>query len=111
MAGPVIHNTVFMANVPKWGTIDGNQLQEKFKMKQWLIMNDFEANSYGILLLEENDFVSLNGMKANPEETRGVIGPGTGLGCGILYCSPFKTRSRTYVLPSEGGHTDFSYFD
>jgi glucokinase len=42
---------------------------------------------------------------------RGVIGPGTGLGNSLLYPAVIKNERKTFVLPSEGGHTDFPVID
>jgi glucokinase len=39
------------------------------------------------------------------------MGPGTGLGNSVLFSSPFHKRKRVYVIPSEGGHTDFPIID
>ena len=61
--------------------------------------------------MKEDNFVSLNGLhvKADCEHTRGVLGPGTGLGNSLIYTAPFRKRERIYVLPSEGGHVDCPY--
>ena len=61
--------------------------------------------------MKEDNFVSLNGHKIDETHTRGVLGPGTGLGNSIIYTAPFRKRERVYVLPSEGGHTDVGYVD
>jgi glucokinase len=65
IAGPIVDNTVAMANVSKWGTLDGYKLGENLKIKYFNFINDFEAASYGVLLLPESEFVSLNGKKVN----------------------------------------------
>jgi glucokinase len=39
-------------------------------------------------------------MNIIEDKTRGVIGPGTGLGVSVLFTSPFRRRKRVYVLPS-----------
>ena len=61
MAGPVKNNSLSMANVRKWGVIDGDKLGKTLNIHKFILMNDFEANSYGILLVPDEDFVSLNG--------------------------------------------------
>lgn len=111
LPGPIRHNKVSLANVQKWGTIDGEELKNKLGMREFALLNDFTANSFGLLLMKEDNFVSLNGRNIDPSETRGVLGPGTGLGNSIIFSAPFRKRERVYVLPSEGGHTDFSYVD
>jgi glucokinase len=42
---------------------------------------------------------------------RGILGPGTGLGNSLLYPAIIKDLRQTFVLPSEGGHTDFPTID
>mgnify|MGYP003683776801 CR=1 FL=1 len=111
IAGPVADNKIRMANVPKFGELDGNKLGQSLKIKNFVFMNDFEANSYGLLVLPKDNFVSINGKEIDDDKTRGVMGPGTGLGVSVLFTSPFRKRKRVYVLPSEGGHTDFPYID
>ena len=65
IAGPITNNTVFMANVGKWGVLDGNQLAINLNIKQFVFLNDFEAASYGILLVPKDQFVSINGLEAD----------------------------------------------
>ena len=107
MAGPITNNTVFMANAEKWGTMDGNQLGETLKIPHFKFLNDFEAASYGVLLVPENEFVSLNGPLPDPSRPRAIMGPGTGLGNSIL----FPMGKEIVVVCSEGGHTDFPTID
>jgi glucokinase len=40
-----------MANVPKWGLLKGDELGNIVKIKNFRFINDFEAASYGILLV------------------------------------------------------------
>ena len=51
IAGPISNNTVFMANVGKWGTLDGNQLAKNLNIPHFQFLNDFEAASYGVLTI------------------------------------------------------------
>lgn len=51
VAGPVEDNTVALSNVPKWGELNGDQLATNLKMRHFVFLNDFIANSYGLLLL------------------------------------------------------------
>ena len=65
MAGPVKNNKLSMANVRKWGVIDGDEISKNLNITTFKLMNDFEANSYGLLLVPDEDFVSLNGYQMN----------------------------------------------
>jgi glucokinase len=53
IAGPVSKNTVSLANVGKWGLLNGDQLAISLKIPNFQFLNDFEAASYGILTLPE----------------------------------------------------------
>lgn len=52
--------------------------------------------------MNESNFIGINSdpNNINAAKTRGVMGPGTGLGSSVLYNAPFKMRKRVYVLPS-----------
>lgn len=53
MAGPVKNNKLSMANVRKWGVIDGDKLSQQLNIPTFKLMNDFEANSFGLLLVPD----------------------------------------------------------
>ncbi len=52
-----------MGNAPQWGRIYGKQLGDALNISDFKLINDFEAASYGLLLLKESDLISLNGKK------------------------------------------------
>ena len=54
IAGPITENTVFLANVGKWGVLDGYVLGNNLKIKDFVFLNDFEAASYGVLTVPES---------------------------------------------------------
>ena len=111
IAGPIFDNTVSLANVEKWKTLSGAQLGTNLKISHFRFINDFQAASYGILLVPEENFVPINDVQPNPSKMRGVLGPGTGLGNSMLYPATIKNHKETIVLPCEGGHTDFPNID
>ena len=41
-----------MANVPKWGELDGNVLGKNLNIQDFVFLNDFTANSFGLLLMK-----------------------------------------------------------
>ena len=101
---------VKLTNISRWPTLDGNQLAKDFKFKSFVFINDFTAAGYGISVLTSKDCDILGSSgEANMEEGAGsvkvVIGPGTGLGVGILVKASEDSLYEPY--PSEGGHTDF----
>lgn len=81
-----------MSNVKKWGKLNGEVLGKDLGIKEFYFINDFIANSFGLLLMKENNFISLNGKKMDENKIRGVLGPGTGLGNSVIYKAPFRKR-------------------
>jgi glucokinase len=79
-----------MPNIPKWGKIDGNNLAPLYNLSSFFFINDFEAASYGLLIINKNHLVKLNGLNADSDKIRGVIGPGTGLGHSIILNNKFE---------------------
>lgn len=63
------------------------------------LVNDFEANAYGLIDVSEDDLLFLGGEQRPPDkqQMRAVIGSGTGLG--LAYISP-----QGEVLKTHGGH-------
>jgi glucokinase len=47
IAGPIINQTVIMANVPKWGQLKASEMGRNLGCEV-CFLNDFEAISYGI---------------------------------------------------------------
>ncbi len=105
-------NKAEFANL-NWG-IDCNELLSKTPLKKISLINDFEALGFGVnFLAEENkrDLIALPHPgqyypKGNPCGTKAVIGPGTGLGHGILVYHP--DENLYYPLHSEGSHADLA---
>ena len=81
-----------MANVSKWGTLSGDKLGKSLNIKDFAFLNDFSANSFGLLIMKDDNFVSLNAKSVQKHDTRGVLGPGTGLGNSLIYSAPFRHR-------------------
>jgi glucokinase len=102
IAGPVHGNEVRTTNLP-WH-IDAIELEKNFGIAQVALLNDLEANAWGIRALSPGDFFSLQTAAGEATGNRAIIAAGTGLGEAGLYhdgvdLHPFAT---------EGGHTDFS---
>ena len=101
IAGPVSGNRCSVTNLP-W-VVDGQRIQQQFGWQSLNLLNDLEANAWGIAALDKEDFISLN--KGN--EVLGnasIISAGTGLGEAGLFWD-----GRQHIpFASEGGHTDFS---
>jgi len=100
VAGPVTGKIVKTTNLP-W-VIDAKSLMQEISVNNMKIINDLVANAYGITVLKQNDFVTLNAGKIQ-KGNRALISAGTGLGQAILYWD----GKQHVPSPSEGGHADF----
>src|SRR5207237_3379124 len=68
------------------------------------LINDLEANAWGISSLEAKDVVPLNRVEGTPYGNQAVISAGTGLGEAGMHWH----GSGYDIFASEGGHTDFA---
>ena len=102
--GPVRDGRLKLTNLP-W-TLDARDLQRALGIEHIFLINDLEANGYGIPELGRNQIFTL--LEGDPGGVghRGLISAGTGLGESVLVWDA-KLRRHT-PLPSEGGHVDFS---
>ncbi len=102
--GPVRDGRLKLTNLP-W-SLDSRDLQRNLGIEHIFLINDLEANGYGIPELASDKIFNLCVGDAGAVGHRGLISAGTGLGESVLVWDP-KTR-RHMPLPSEGGHVDFS---
>lgn len=102
IAGPIQNQRVVATNLP-W-VIDGPSLAQAIGARSAVLINDLEANAYGIDSLAEGDLATLNPGAPGAAGTQAVISAGTGLGeAGLLW-----DGVRHQPFPSEGGHADFA---
>ena len=107
--GPVKNNEVLhFANIPHWPKFNGDELAKKFNIKEFVLLNDFTCNGYGVqtnLKLGE-DYIIINDAKPQEDGPKLIVGPGTGLGMGYLVKDQ---ESEFYSIgASEGGHQDYT---
>ena len=102
--GPVRDGRLKLTNLP-W-TLDTRVLRTALSLEHIFLINDLEANGYGIPELKPDAISTLH--KGDPTSIghRGLISAGTGLGEAFLVWD--ATRARHTPLPSEGGHCDFA---
>lgn len=86
-----------------WG-VDAEEIASEFSITYVSLLNDLEANAYGIAELKESDFATIQAGAADAAGNRCVVSPGTGLGEGGLFWDGKKHR----VWACEGGHSDFA---
>nr|NGX45947.1 Glucokinase [Chlamydiota bacterium] len=77
VAGPVQDNVCRATNLP-W-VVDGNEIGKQMGIAKVSLINDLEANGWGIPALTEDEFFVLNEGKEHVGN-RALISAGTGLG-------------------------------
>ncbi len=102
IAGPVVNNTCNLTNL-SW-ILDTQRLEVELDIPKISLLNDFAANSFGILGLKDFDVHTLQTGEARDNSPIAVIGAGTGLGEAFLVPHGKKYQ----IFASEGGHTDFA---
>jgi glucokinase len=99
--GPVRDGRLRLTNLP-W-TLDSRELAKNLQIDHVFLINDLEANGYGVAELGPDQIYTLSQGDASQIGNRALIAAGTGLGEGLL-----AWNGRIHVpYPSEGGHTDF----
>ena len=102
--GPVKDARLKLTNLP-W-TLDARDLQHTLGIEHIFLINDLEANAYGIPELGKDQIFSLHEGDPASVGHRGLLSAGTGLGESVLVWDA-KLRRHT-PIPSEGGHVDFA---
>jgi glucokinase len=102
VAGPVIDNRIHATNLP-W-IVDAEILAQEVGVKSIVLVNDLGATGHSLEHLPPEDFCVLNQGTPVPGASLALLAAGTGLGEGIL----FWDGNRYKVVPSEGGHSDYS---
>jgi glucokinase len=103
--GPITGETIKLANLP-W-TVDAKNVKSLLGLQKIGLINDLEANAYGLSEFEEKDFVVLNKGEKNPFGNAAIISAGTGLGeAGLHYEEELNGKLRPFA--SEGGHADYA---
>ncbi|MGD0797890.1 MAG: glucokinase [Acidobacteriaceae bacterium] len=100
--GPVRDGRLKLTNLP-W-TLDARDLEQSLSIEHIFLINDLEANGYGIPELAPQAIFSLHDGDAAATGHRGLIAAGTGLGEALLIWDGKTHRP----IASEGGHCDFA---
>ena len=100
--GPVRDGRLRLTNLP-W-TLDSRELAIGLGIQHVFLINDLEANGYGIAELSADQVYTLSDGDTSQIGNRALIAAGTGLGEGIL-----AWNGHSHVPhPSEGGHVDYA---
>jgi glucokinase len=100
--GPVRDGRLRLTNLP-W-TLDSRELSAGLDIEHVFLINDLEANGYGVAELNPDQIYTLSEGDASQIGNRALIAAGTGLGEGLLIWN----GHRHIPYPSEGGHTDYA---
>ena len=102
VAGPVVGEHSKTPNLP-W-TLSAQVIRETVGCQKVKLINDLEANGYGISVLEDDDLETLQEGSPQEEGHGALISAGTGLGEALLY----REGEGFKPVASEGGHADFA---
>ena len=102
--GPVKDGHLKLTNLP-W-ELDARDLSKILEIEHIFLINDLEANGYGIAELGPDQIFELYQGDKSALGHRALISAGTGLGEALLIWN--AAARRHLPLPSEGGHADFS---
>ncbi len=102
VAGPVRHGRCEATNLP-W-VVDARSLAKELGLGTVGLINDLEANAYGIAALESADFLALNAGAPDADGNMAIISAGTGLGEAGLFWDGRRHRP----FATEGGHATFA---
>jgi len=102
--GPVRDGRLKLTNLP-W-ELDQRLLAKSLGIEHIFLINDLEANGYGIPELAPEALFTLFAGDPAGVGHRGVVSAGTGLGEALLIWDA-KSR-RHHPLPTEGGHADYA---
>ena len=100
--GPVRGGHLKLTNLP-W-ELDSHALASALKIEHLFLINDLEANGYGIAELSPEQIYVLSEGDPSAVGHRGLVSAGTGLGEALLVW----TGGHYLPLASEGGHADFA---
>jgi glucokinase len=100
--GPVRGGRLKLTNLP-W-TLDSRELSIALEIEHLFLINDLEANGYGIPELSADQIYELSTGDPSAVGNRGLVSAGTGLGEALLV---WNGKLHT-PMASEGGHCDFA---
>jgi glucokinase len=102
VAGPVRNGRCDATNLA-W-VVDARLLARELRLQAVGLINDLEANAWGIGVLEPDDLALLNPGAPDAEGNQAIISAGTGLGEAGLTWDGKQHRP----FATEGGHSDFA---
>lgn len=100
VAGPVDGDEIELTNCP-W-VVRPKEMIANLGLADIVVLNDFEAQALAVVALGEEHMEKIGGGAPEPNASRVVLGPGTGLGvAGLIHA-----LHHWIPVPGEGGHMD-----
>ena len=98
-AGPLQHGRVDFTN-SSW-VLDPKNTMRRAGIDRCVVLNDFEAQALALPCLDlATDCQPIGPLATAPDRTKVVLGPGTGLGVGLM----IRSDEHWIPVPGEGGH-------
>ena len=89
--------------------VSKDEILNKTNLEKIVILNDFECIGYGINILKESDLDLVKSGNIIKNQTKAIVGAGSGLGKSILR---YDKNLKIYIpIKSEGGHGDIPVYD
>ena len=102
VAAAIVRGRAITNNI-SW-QVDARDVAALLDLREVGLINDLEANAYGIDVLKPSEFLTINEGCADPDGNRAVISAGTGLGvAGMVHVG-----GAFHTVASQGGLTDFA---
>jgi glucokinase len=105
IAGPVRDGKVETPNLP-W-VIEAAVLARQLSLPRVTLLNDLEANAWGVFTLKDDDVALLSAGQPSEDGNAAIISAGTGLGEAGYHWDGASLQP----FASEGGHADFAPHD
>ncbi|HEX3873831.1 MAG TPA: glucokinase [Solirubrobacteraceae bacterium] len=106
LPGAVIGGRCKPTDLP-WELVDAAELAAATGIDHVELVNDLEANAYGLPTLSADELLVLNAGCPVPGGNVAIVSPGTGLGEAAV----ILVDGAPVVIASEGGHADFGPID
>lgn len=100
VAGPVDGDEIDLTNCP-W-VVRPKAMIAELGFDEVVVVNDFAAQALAVASLEEENRTRIGRGRIEPNASRVVVGPGTGLGVAGLV----RAQRKWIPVPGEGGHID-----
>ena len=84
--------------------LDSEEIKDALSLSTMMVVNDFQAMTSGARYMQDEDRILVRDGTAVPDAPQIVLGPGTGLGLGLLVPCGDKVR----IIATEGGHAAFA---